>query len=101
MNVVTGPTNLFQSWSVVAILRFTQVSTSYRELTEAIIVMVIGKEMCYDFYGHHTSISGHNIIGLIAVWYIDITEDIVAFVLAKITSCVKRVKYFIIWEWSR
>ena len=54
------------------------------------IVMVIGKEKC--FYGHPTSISGHNIIGHIAVWYIDITEDIVAFVLAKITSCAKRVK---------
>ena len=59
------------------------------------IVMVIGKEKFYDFYGHPTSISGHNIIGLIAVWYIDITEDIVAFVLAKITSCAKRVKYFV------
>ena len=59
------------------------------------IVMVIGKEKCYDFYGHPTLISGHNIIGLIAVWYIDITEDIVAFVLAKITSCAKRVKYFV------
>ena len=53
------------------------------------IVMNIGKEKCYDFYGHPTSISGHNIIGLIAVWYIDITEDIVAFVLAKITFWVK------------
>ena len=53
------------------------------------------KEKCYDFYGHPTSISGHNINGLIAVWYIDITEDIVAFVLAKITSCAKRVKYFV------
>ena len=42
-----------------------------------------------------TSISGHNIIGLIAVWYIDITEHIVAFVLAKITSCAKKVKYFV------
>ena len=59
------------------------------------IVMVISKEKCYDFYGHPTSISGHNIIGFIAVWYIDITEDIVAFVLAKITSCAKRVKYFV------
>ena len=57
--------------------------------------MVIGKEKCYDYYGHLTSIFGHNIIGLIAVWYIDITEDIVAFVLAKITSCAKRVKYFV------
>ena len=57
--------------------------------------MVIGKEKCYDFYGHPTSISGHNIIWLIAVWYIDITEDIVAFVLAKITCCAKRVKYFV------
>ena len=57
--------------------------------------MVIGKEKCYDFHGHPTSISGHNIIWLIAVWYIDITEDIVAFVLAKMTSCVKRVKYFV------
>ena len=57
--------------------------------------MVISKEKCYDFYGHPTSISGHNIIGFIAVWYIDITEDIVAFVLAKITSCAKRVKYFV------
>ena len=79
----------------MAFLRFTQVSTSYREWTEAIIVMVIGKEKCYDFYGHPTSLSGHNIIGLIAVWYIDITEGIVAFVLAKITSCVKKVKYFV------
>ena len=59
------------------------------------IVMVIGKEKCYDFYGRPTSISGHNIIGLIAVWYIDITEDIVAFVLAKITSCAKRVQCFV------
>ena len=59
------------------------------------IVMVIGKEKCYDFYGHPTSISGHNIIALIAVWYIDITENIVAFVLAKITSCAKRVEYFV------
>ena len=59
------------------------------------IVMVIGKEKCYDLYGHPTSISGHNIIGFIAVWYIDITEDIVAFVLAKITSCAKRGKYFV------
>ena len=42
-----------------------------------------------------TSISGHNIIGLIAVWYIDITEDIVAFVLVKITSSAKRVKYYV------
>ena len=57
--------------------------------------MVISKEKCYDFYGHPTPISGHNIIGFIAVWYIDITEDIVAFVLAKITSCAKRVKYFV------
>ena len=57
--------------------------------------MVIGEEKCYDFYGHPTSISGHNIIGLIAVWYIDITENIVAFVLAKITSCARRVKYFV------
>ena len=57
--------------------------------------MVISKEKCYDFYGHPTSISSHNIIGFIAVWYIDITEDIVAFVLAKITSCAKRVKYFV------
>ena len=57
--------------------------------------MVISKEKCYDFYGHPTLISGHNIIGFIAVWYIDITEDIVAFVLAKITSCAKRVKYFV------
>ena len=57
--------------------------------------MVIGKEKCYDFYGHPTSISGQNIIGLIAVWYIDITEGIVAFVLAKKTSCGKRVKYFV------
>ena len=56
------------------------------------IVVVIGKEKCYDFYGHPTSISGHYIIGLIAVWYIDITKDIVAFVLAKITSCAKRIK---------
>ena len=55
------------------------------------IVMVIGKEKCYDF--HPTSISGHNIIRFIAVWYI--TEDIVAFVLAKITSCTQRVKYFL------
>ena len=31
--------------------------------------MVISKEKCYDFYGHPTSISGHNIIGFIAVWY--------------------------------
>ena len=45
----------------------------------------------HDFYGHPTSISGHNIIGFIAVWYIDITEDIAAFVLDKITSCAKRV----------
>ena len=43
------------------------------------IVMVIGKGKCYDFYGHPTSISDHKIIGLIEVWYIDITEDIVAF----------------------
>ena len=57
--------------------------------------MNIGKEKYYDFYGHPTSISGHNIIGLIAVRYIDITEDIVAFVLAKIPSCVERVKYFV------
>ena len=57
--------------------------------------MVIGKEKCYDFYGHPNSISSNNIIGLIAVWYIDITEDIVAFVLAKITSCAKRGKYFV------
>ena len=57
--------------------------------------MVIGKEKCYDFYGHPTSISGHNIIGLIAVWYIDFTEDILAFVLAKIFSCAKKVKYFV------
>ena len=57
--------------------------------------MVIGKEKCYDFYGHPTSISGHNIIGFIAVLYIDITEDTVAFVLAKITSCAERVKYFV------
>ena len=57
--------------------------------------MIIGKEECYDFYGHPTSISGHNIIGLIVVWYIDITEDIVAFVLAKITSCAKRDIYFV------
>ena len=57
------------------------------------IVMVIGKEKCYYFYGHPTSICGHNIIGFIAVWYNDFTEDIVAFVLAKITSCAKRVKY--------
>ena len=57
--------------------------------------MVIGKEKCYDFYGYPTSISGHNIIGFIAVWYIDIRGDIVAFVLAKITSCAKRVKYFV------
>ena len=49
------------------------------------IAMGIGKEKCYDFYGH-------NIIGFIAVCYIDITEDIVAFVLAKKTSCAKRVK---------
>ena len=55
------------------------------------IVMVIGKEKCYDSYGHPTSISGHNIIWFIAVCYIDITEDIVAFVLAKITSCAIRV----------
>ena len=61
-------------------------------MNRSIIVMVIGKEKCYDFYGHPTSISGHNIIGIIAVWYIDITEDIVAFVLAKITCCVKRVR---------
>ena len=40
--------------------------------------MVIGKEKCYDFYGHPTSISGHNIIWFIAVWYIDITVDSVA-----------------------
>ena len=53
--------------------------------------MVIDKEKCYDFYDYPTSISGHNIIGFIAVWYIDITENIVAFVLAKITSCAKRV----------
>ena len=39
--------------------------------------------------------SGHNIFGLIAVWYIDNTEDIVDFVLAKIPSCAKRVKYFV------
>ena len=57
--------------------------------------MVIGKEKCYDFYDHPTSISGHNIIGFIAVWYIDITEDIVALVLAKMTSFAKRVKYFV------
>ena len=57
--------------------------------------MVIGKEKCFDFHGHPTSISGHNIIEFIAVWYIDITEYIVAFVLAKMTSCVKRVKYFV------
>ena len=57
--------------------------------------MVIGKEKCYDLYGHPTSISGHNIIGLITAWTIDITEDIVAFVLAKITSCAKRVEYFV------
>ena len=38
------------------------------------IVIVIGKEKCYDFYGHPTLISGYNIIGLIAVWYIDITD---------------------------
>ena len=57
--------------------------------------MVIGKEKSDDFYGHPTSISGQNIIGLIAVWYIEITEDIVASVLAKITSCNKRVKYFV------
>ena len=56
---------------------------------------ILGIIPCYDFYGHPTSISGHNIIGLIAVWYIDITEDIVAFVLAKITSFAKRVKYFV------
>ena len=42
-----------------------------------------------------TSISGHNIIEFIAVWYIDITEDIVALVLAKITSFAKRVNYFV------
>ena len=52
------------------------------------------KEKCYDFYGHPTTISGHSIIGFIVVWYIDIIEYIVAFVLAKITSCAKRVKYF-------
>ena len=40
-------------------------------------------------------VTGHNIIGLIAVCYIDITQDIVAFVLAKITYCAKRVKYFV------
>ena len=57
------------------------------------IVMVIGKEKC--LYGHPTSFSGHNIIGLITVCYIDITEDIVAYVLAKIPSCAKRVKYFV------
>ena len=58
--------------------------------------MVIGKEKCYDFYGYPTSISGHNIIGFIAVWYIDILRIfIVAFVLAKITSCAKRVEYFV------
>ena len=56
------------------------------------IVMVIDKEKCYDLYGHPTSISGHNMIGFIAVCYIDITEDIVAFGLAKITFCAKRVK---------
>ena len=42
-----------------------------------------------------TPLSGHNIIGLIAVWYIEITEDIVACVLAKKTSWAKRVKYFV------
>ena len=62
--------------------------------------MVIGKEKCFDSHGHPTSISGHNIIGLIAVCYIDITEDIVAFVLAKITYCAKRVKYFV-WLFGR
>ena len=50
---------------------------------------------CWLVVGHPTSISGHNIIGLIAVWHSDITEYIVAFVLAKITSCAKRVKYFV------
>ena len=59
------------------------------------IVMVIVKEKCYDFYGHPTSISAHNITGLIAVWYIDNTEDIGAFVLAKKTSGAKKVKYFV------
>ena len=47
---------------------------------------------------HPTPISGHNIIGFFAVqavWYIDITEDIVAFVLAEITSCAQGVKYFV------
>ena len=58
--------------------------------------MIIGnKEKCYDLFCHPTSISGHNIIGLIAVWHIDIKEDIVAFMLAKITSWVKSVKYFV------
>ena len=96
MNVVTGSKNLFQSWSVVGILRFTQVSTSFRERNRGYYGNDYwhqsNKEKCYDFYGHPTSIFGHNIIGLIAVGYV---EDIVAFVFAKISSWAKMVKYFV------
>ena len=31
------------------------------------IVMVIGKEKCYDFYGQPTQISGHNIIVILTL----------------------------------
>ena len=77
------------------ILKLRGISRSHFPRVTIGIGMVIGKEKFYDFHGHPISISGHNIIGLIAVWYIDITEDIVTFVLAKITSCDKRVKYYV------
>ena len=43
------------------------------------MVIFASKEQkkCYDSHGHPTSISDHDIIGFIAVWYIDITQDIV------------------------
>ena len=57
--------------------------------------MVIGKEKCYDFYGHPTSISGHNIIWFIAVWYIDITVDSVALGGMCVTSAWSPLGNFI------
>ena len=59
------------------------------------IVMVISKEKCFLWSPHFNLWSYHNWAHCSMIGYIDIIEDIVAFVLAKITSRAKRVKYFV------